>query len=108
MEKARGVALGASWHQLSESSKRHFIDAVVEIERKSASIAFPLHGCLYYTANLPAKYRSEQLSPIPGDTANKFCLGPVVESRLWLHKRAQMDLPRGPCKNAYSICPHHC
>ncbi|KAF3483542.1 phosphotransferase family protein [Arthroderma uncinatum] len=96
MEKAKGNALGETWYQLPKSKKCELIKQIVQIEAKLAAFAFPEHGCIYYTKDLPLKYRPKSQTALQGDDTNKFCIGPVVDPGLWSDGRSNLPLSRGP------------
>lgn len=107
--KAEGHSLGSLWGGMSKSSQFGIIDQVVEIERKLASVSFPMQGCLYYTSNLKSKIPDAKgldtmLSKLPGleeedcRQMSYFAIGPSNDRKLWHGERHSMKLDRGPCK----------
>jgi hypothetical protein len=106
MEKAKGTSLGDAWYRLSRPSKNKFIEQVVEMESKLASISFPVHGCIYYTQDLPVEYRSKDRPLLPGDDVKEFSMGPAVDPILWCDGRSEMGLSRGTCKFSHTLQIH--
>ncbi|PYH32967.1 uncharacterized protein BO87DRAFT_407623 [Aspergillus neoniger CBS 115656] len=109
-EKAKGYSLGSIWGRLSRSSQFVIIDQVVEIERKLASVSFPMQGCLYYTSDLKSevpdvKGLDTMLSISPGlnieDCRQLSCfgIGPSNDRKLWNVFRHSTRLDRGPWTN---------
>ncbi|GCB20818.1 altered inheritance of mitochondria protein 9, mitochondrial [Aspergillus awamori] len=108
--KAEGHSLGSLWGGMSKSSQFGIIDQVVEIERKLASVSFPMQGCLYYTSNLKSKIPDAKgldtmLSKLPGleeedcRQMSYFAIGPSNDRKLWHGERHSMKLDRGPWTN---------
>ncbi|GKZ35825.1 phosphotransferase enzyme [Aspergillus brasiliensis] len=111
--KVEGQSLGNIWGRMSRSSKFGIIDQVVEMERKLASVSFPVQGCLYYTSDLSRKISDvEDLGTMLGGMSVKgsddcrqlscFAIGPSNDRELWDGERHSMDLDRGPWINVVS------
>ncbi|OJI83259.1 hypothetical protein ASPTUDRAFT_124561, partial [Aspergillus tubingensis CBS 134.48] len=109
-EKAKGYSLGSIWGRMSRSSQFVIIDQIVDIERKLASVSFPMQGCLYYTSDLKSKIpEAEGLDITPskpsglkvddGRQLSCFAIGPSNDRKLWNSERDLMQLDRGPWTN---------
>ncbi|RAK92540.1 phosphotransferase enzyme family protein [Aspergillus costaricaensis CBS 115574] len=109
-KKATGYSLGSIWGRMSRSSQFVIIDQVVEIERKLASVSFPMQGCLYYTSDLKSEVPDakgldimlRKLSGLKIEDCKQlscFAIGPSNDRKLWNDERHSMELNRGPWTN---------
>ena len=107
MEKVKGTALANVWFGLPVAAKYKIIEQIVDIEARLSSAAFPAHGSLYHTAELPREWDSTDANVLAGDALKEFCIGPVVDPVLWRDERYEMNLSRGPCEFTTSLCSNH-
>ncbi|PYI01878.1 hypothetical protein BO78DRAFT_240590 [Aspergillus sclerotiicarbonarius CBS 121057] len=109
-EKAAGQPLGNIWSQMSMASQLGIIDQVVDMEKKLASVSFPIHGCLYYTSDLRSGCSEIEGLDIMLDKSvmstvghrsqlSQSAIGPSNDRRLWQSERHSMKLDRGPWIN---------
>ncbi|KJA13580.1 hypothetical protein HYPSUDRAFT_209415 [Hypholoma sublateritium FD-334 SS-4] len=74
------------------------MDQLAELESIMMSISFPVGGSIYY---------AEDLKTLSGNTGipleGPFCIGPDVSMPLWYGRREQLDVFRGPYKDAKSV-----
>lgn len=91
-----GTALSDIWLNLGERDIVSLTRQLAELEAKMMSIAFPAGGSLYYTKDI------EKMTVRPGVTLEdaQFCVGPDTRLSLWYGQRSQLDVDRGPYKNA--------
>lgn len=72
---------------------------------------FRRYGCLFYSGDAPpgshpaAVEGNELSSELKASIAEKFSIGPVVDTAFWSKKRGNMDIDRGPCKHWYHFPP---
>lgn len=83
--------------------KLKLITQVVDIETKLTTITFDKHGGIYFKEDLRSLVgEAEEIHTQGGrsDVLERFSLGPVTTNELWSGNRANMNLDRGPCKQA--------
>jgi hypothetical protein len=108
-ERADGIPLDTVWPEWDMDTRKSFLDQIVDIETKLASISFRKHGCVYYRKHLeekglPAHKLGVSASHgfdnvVDAQAMEDFALGPLTEAGLWADEREAMDLDRGPCKS---------
>lgn len=95
MEYVRGTNLSDLWFELEEAEIASIMRQLAELESHMMSISFPAGGSLYYTNDLE---KVAGMKGIPLDKDEYFCVGPDVRIRMWLGRRSQLNVDRGPCK----------
>ncbi|KAF8999015.1 protein kinase subdomain-containing protein PKL/CAK/Fmp29 [Hymenopellis radicata] len=92
MEFVSGTQLSEVWPHLREQEVISVLRQIVQLESKMMSISFPAGGSLYYAQDL------EKLGGRPGIPLEdeRFCVGPDLRQRLWVGRRSQIDVDRGP------------
>ena len=101
MEVLRGTKLSSIWFELGEEDIVSITKQLAELESKMMSIPFPAGGSLYYTKDLE---KVTNKSGILLDDA-RFCVGPDTRLPLWLGRRSQLDVVRGPCRPLSAFTP---
>ncbi|KAJ6489675.1 protein kinase subdomain-containing protein PKL/CAK/Fmp29 [Mycena vitilis] len=96
MELVRGTLLGDIWSDLGEGEIASLCHQMVQLESKMMSIRFPAGGSLYHTKDLEKMMEGPG---IPLEDGN-FCVGPDTSVPMWYGRRSQLDIERGPYKNA--------
>ncbi|KAF2206810.1 hypothetical protein CERZMDRAFT_102979 [Cercospora zeae-maydis SCOH1-5] len=91
MQKVPGRCLGDIWYELSDKERVRLLGDVVNQEAKLFKIAFPAHGSIYSTVDLPKYIARTGMET----EAGKFCVGPDVSLRYWFGTRSQLDTRRG-------------
>ena len=102
---APGKPLGRlwqNWNDLPIEPRYNIIEQIVEIERKLASTKLQKSGCIYFREDFPAGDVLVTTPSLPSSAAQRFTVGPLVESTMWRGPKAFMDLSRGPCKSSYN------
>lgn len=95
MEFVRGTKLSDVWAELDDPDIASVLRQLVQLESRMMSIPFPAGGSLYYTDDLEKAGRTG----VPLNDAH-FCVGPYVRVCMWYGRRAQLDVDRGPYKDA--------
>lgn len=95
MEYVRGTKLSDLWFDLEETEIASILGELAWLEYHMMSIPFPAGGSLYYSSNLE---RLAGMKGIPLGDDEQFCVGPDVRVRMWLGRRSQLNVDRGPCK----------
>ncbi|KAG5338932.1 hypothetical protein C0989_005566 [Termitomyces sp. Mn162] len=98
MEYVEGTDLNEFWFDLGEEEIKSLMDQLAKLESIMMSISFPAGGSIYYTEDLK---RLSGNSGIPLE--GPFCIGPDVSLPLWYGRREQLDIFRGPYKDAKSV-----
>jgi hypothetical protein len=89
MEKAPGVELGQIWEDLKSRDKLSIVKQIAAITCTLARSQFPYHGALYRRQDV-----SQSESFFLDD---EFAIGPTT-GRAWFdNRRAEVEVPRGPC-----------
>ena len=95
MEKCPGIELGRVWDDLLEKQQFEIVRQIATYTARLSKTHFPAYGSLYYSKDV----RDIDSKPID----ECFSIGPTT-SRSWFEdRRAEVEVPRGPCKFA---CPH--
>lgn len=96
MDFVQGTDLYSMWYDLGEEDIISISRQLAELESKMMWIDFPAGGSLYYTKDL------EKVTGGPGIPLkdDRFSIGPDTRLSLWLGRRSQLDVDRGPYKNA--------
>lgn len=97
MELVQGKNLGDVWYALSERERRKMVTNFVKLEARLFGLRFPASGSLYYCDDLPDRDRPI-ITPSPGTSTRRFCIGPDTSLGLWYGKRLNLSVERGPCK----------
>lgn len=97
MEFVRGTKLSDVWMELEEPDIASILRQLVQLESRMMSIPFPAGGSLYYTNDLEKKVAGSTGIPLNDE---RFCVGPDARLRMWYGRRSQLDVDRGPYKNA--------
>ncbi|KAJ5175578.1 uncharacterized protein N7482_001455 [Penicillium canariense] len=103
-EKAPGVRLGSVWNRWPRQLKLQLITQVVDIENKLTTITFDKHGCIYFKEDLRSlvgKAEDIRTQTVGSDVLERFSLGPLTTNELWSGSRRNMNLDRGPWKDAF-------
>ncbi|KAJ5511951.1 Aminoglycoside phosphotransferase [Penicillium expansum] len=101
-EKAPGVRLGSVWNQWPRNSKLQLIIQVIDIQNTLTSVAFDMHGCIYFKDDLRSLGEEPKESKILSTTTSipdMFAIGPLTTGELWSGVRSGMNLDRGPWKD---------
>ncbi|KAF9568231.1 hypothetical protein CPC08DRAFT_757730 [Agrocybe pediades] len=110
MEYAKGTDLSDIWHNLKEDQIASLMKQIAQLESNMMSIPFPAGGSIYYAKDLKELSGKEGI-PIEqqqneSDAASekaRFCIGPDISRKLWYGRREQLDVFRGPYKDAESV-----
>ncbi|KAK7695260.1 hypothetical protein QCA50_002450 [Cerrena zonata] len=106
MEYVKGTDLSEIWSGLKEDEIILLIDQLVKVESNLMSISFPAGGSIYYASDLKELSGNEGI-PLDDQVesiANKrFCIGPDASIQLWYGRREQLNVFRGPYKDAKSV-----
>ncbi|KAF8884331.1 kinase-like domain-containing protein [Infundibulicybe gibba] len=98
MQYAEGTDLSDIWFELKEDKIISLMDQLAKIESIVMSISFPVGGSIYYSQDLKKLSGSEGV-PLE----ERFCIGPDVSISLWYGRREELDVFRGPYKDAESV-----
>lgn len=98
MEFVQGPTLEDVWDSLSDDEIVSVVDQITQLEARMMALEFPAGGSLYFTRDL------EKVSPGLGVPLSDptFCVGPDMNETLWLGRRAELDVFRGPYQSAES------
>ncbi|TCD61012.1 hypothetical protein EIP91_009163 [Steccherinum ochraceum] len=92
MEFVDGTVLSDIWFDLEVHDIESVVRQLVELEARMMSASFPAGGSLYYSQDVE-KLDGKLGIPLEDDW---FCVGPDVGVRMWIGKRSQLDVDRGP------------
>ncbi|PIL30993.1 hypothetical protein GSI_05686 [Ganoderma sinense ZZ0214-1] len=99
MEFVRGTKLTDVWMKLKEADLASVLRQIAQLESRMMSIPFPAGGSLYYADDL--KKVAGRMTGIPMPlNGERFCVGPDARLCMWYGRRSQLDVDRGPYKNA--------
>ncbi|KAG6848010.1 hypothetical protein H0H93_004203 [Arthromyces matolae] len=99
MEYVEDDDLSKFWFDLQKEEIESLMDQLAELECIMMSISFPAGGSIYYSEDLKSISGSASVIPLEGP----FCIGPDVSMPLWYGRREQLDIFRGPYKDAKSV-----
>ncbi|KAL2852073.1 phosphotransferase enzyme family protein, partial [Aspergillus pseudoustus] len=102
-EKARGVKLGSVWKQWRWKSKMNMVQQITDMENTLASISFPSHGSVYLKDDLRSLEGIADSLEADGavtEELSRYAIGPLTSPELWEGSRREMDLDRGPWRDA--------
>ncbi|KAJ4464581.1 kinase-like domain-containing protein, partial [Lentinula aciculospora] len=98
MEYVDGIDLSQIWFDLRKDEVISLMDQLAKVESIMMSISFPAGGSIYYARDLKNLSGNEGIPLEEG-----FCIGPDVSVPLWYGRREQLDVFRGPYKDAKSV-----
>ncbi|KAI9069140.1 hypothetical protein FKP32DRAFT_1608533 [Trametes sanguinea] len=98
MEFIDGTNLNDIWFDLDEHEISSVMRQLVQLEATMMSIHFPAGGSLYYASDLE-KLSKDPGVPMEDHHDQRYCLGPDTRLPLWVGKRSQLDVYRGPYEN---------
>ncbi|KAL2849691.1 kinase-like domain-containing protein [Aspergillus pseudodeflectus] len=102
-EKAPGVRLSTVWQQWPRKSKVKMVEQITDMENTLSSVSFPSHGSVYLKDDLRSLTgNADDISAngVPDEALSRFTIGPLTSAELWEGNRGEMDLDRGPWRNA--------
>ncbi|KAI0789921.1 kinase-like domain-containing protein [Abortiporus biennis] len=99
MEFVKGIKLTDIWMDLGEKEIASVVHQLVQFESQMMSIPFPAGGSLYHPNDLE-KVGGKMGIPL---SDKQFCVGPDVRLHMWYGRRSQLDVDRGPYKNAEAV-----
>ncbi|KAI6142613.1 kinase-like domain-containing protein [Pisolithus tinctorius] len=107
MEYVEGTDLSQIWFDLKKDEIISLMGQLAKVESTMMSISFPAGGSIYYARDLKNLSGNEGI-PLVGDEGispekERFCIGPDVSVPLWYGRREQLDVFRGPYKDAKSV-----
>lgn len=106
MEYAPGRNLADVWTDMDLECKVQTMEDIVTIQHKFLSLKFSEYGCLFYREDAPpgshpAIVEGDNLShELKHKIAEKFSIGPIVDTEFWSKGRGDMDIYRGPWASA--------
>ncbi|TQB67571.1 Phosphotransferase enzyme [Monascus purpureus] len=106
MEYAPGKNLADVWTDMDLECKVQMMEDIVTIQHKFLSLKFSEYGCLFYREDAPpgshpAIVEGGNLShELKHKIAEKFSIGPIVDTAFWSKGRGDMDIYRGPWASA--------
>ncbi|PWY78015.1 phosphotransferase family protein [Aspergillus sclerotioniger CBS 115572] len=106
MEHAPGKNLADAWTEMDTVHKARTVKDAIDVQRKLLSVRFSEYGCLYYTKDAPSGSRPAIVEgdgvsdEAKSDIANRYSIGPVVDTEFWKKERGEMDIDRGPWTSA--------
>ncbi|RAK79536.1 phosphotransferase family protein [Aspergillus fijiensis CBS 313.89] len=109
MEYAPGKNLADVWTDMDLECKVRTMEDIVTIQHKFLSLKFSeysRHGCLFYRKNAPpgshpAIVEGGNLShELKQRIAERFSIGPIVNTAFWSQGRGDVDIYRGPWASA--------
>ncbi|KAL3443391.1 phosphotransferase enzyme family protein [Aspergillus insuetus] len=102
-EKAPGVRLSTVWKQWPRKSKVKMVEQITDMENTLKSVSFASHGALYLKddlRSLTGNVDDISAEGVHDEVLSRFTIGPLTSSELWEGNRGEMDLDRGPWRNA--------
>ncbi|KAK7520196.1 kinase subdomain-containing protein [Phyllosticta citriasiana] len=100
MELVAGTCLRRLWtDDLPQEDKLAFVEKLVKLESRIFALQFPASGSLYYSKDLEAQVRKMDIKTPYSNENGKFCVGPDSDPNLWLGKRSELEVDRGPLLN---------
>ncbi|KAE8143966.1 phosphotransferase family protein [Aspergillus pseudotamarii] len=102
MEYAPGRNLADVWTDMDLECKVQTMEDIVTIQHNFLSLKFSEYGCLFYREDAPpgshpAIVEGGNLShEIKHKIAEKYSIGPIVDTAFWSKGRGDMDIHRGP------------
>ncbi|KAG6883379.1 hypothetical protein C0992_008860 [Termitomyces sp. T32_za158] len=98
MEYVEGTDLSEFWYDLQKEEIVSLMNQLAKLESIMMSISFPAGGSIYYAKDLNSLSGNSGI-PLEGP----FCIGPDVSIQLWYGRREQLDIFRGPYRDAKSV-----
>ncbi|KAI0645256.1 kinase-like domain-containing protein [Trametes meyenii] len=102
MEFVKGTKLTDVWMQLKEADLISVLRQLVKLESLIMSIPFEAGGSLYYVDDLERVAGGRTSTPFSLN-GEHFCIGPDVRLHMWYGRRSDLDVNRGPYKNAEEV-----
>ncbi|RAH48297.1 phosphotransferase family protein [Aspergillus brunneoviolaceus CBS 621.78] len=106
MEYTPGKNLADVWTDMDLECKVRTMEDIVTTQHKSLSLKFSEYGCLFYRKDAPpgshpARVEGGNLShELKQKIAERFSIGPTVDTAFWRKGRGDMDIYRGPWASA--------
>ncbi|KAL3264652.1 hypothetical protein ABHI18_000570 [Aspergillus niger] len=106
MENATGSNLADVWADMDLEHKVQTMKDIVKLQQKLLSLRFSVYGCLFNQKDAPP---GSQPAIVEGDKyplevrqkiAERFSIGPVVDTAFWSNERGSMNIDRGPWTSA--------
>jgi hypothetical protein len=88
IEKARGVSVKSSWHDLTQHKIGKLAHSFVQMEAKLSGIPFAVRGSLYFKQDIPSNLQAPLYKGKSNVSDNQFCIGPITDYMFWLGRRA--------------------
>ncbi|PKY07456.1 phosphotransferase family protein [Aspergillus campestris IBT 28561] len=105
MEHALGKNLADAWTDMDIECKIQTMNDIVAVQQKLLSLRFSEYGCLFYkkdapSGSHPAIVEGDVSRELKHDIAEKFSIGPMVDTAFWNNGRGDMDIYCGPWGSA--------
>ncbi|KAJ0422488.1 phosphotransferase family protein [Aspergillus carlsbadensis] len=111
MEHAPGKNLADIWVDMDLEHKLQTMKDIVAIQNKLLSLKFSKYGCLFYRKDAPpgshpAIVNGDKLSlEQKKNIAERFSVGPMVDTAFWTKGRGDMHIDRGPWASVKHAVP---